>query len=72
MRLIFGMILGALLLIAGTYYHDTMTTSTVATGPAASENRTMVNWDVVETNWNSLKVRVREGWAQLRARVDRA
>ena len=72
MRLILGMLLGAILLVAGTYYHDTMSTSTVATGPSASVNRTMVNWDVVETNWNSFKVRVQEGWAGLRARIDRA
>jgi hypothetical protein len=72
MRLILGMILGAILLAAGAYYHDSMTTSTVATGPGASENRPMVNWDVVETNWKSLKVRVQEGWADLRARINRA
>ena len=66
------MLLGAVLLVAGAYYHDSMATSTVATGPSASENRPMVNWDVVETNWNGLKVRVQEGWADLRARINRA
>lgn len=71
MRLILGMILGALLLIAGAYYHDSMSTSPVASGPSASQNRPMVNWDVVETNWNTFKVRVQEGWASLRARIDR-
>lgn len=72
MRLMFGMLLGALLLIAGAYYHDSMHTSTVASGSNASESRPMVNWDVVEANWNSFKVRVQEGWADLRARIDRA
>jgi len=72
MRLILGMLLGAILLIAGAYYHDSMRTSSVASGPTASENRPMVNWDVVETNWNSFKIRVQEGWASLRARIDRA
>lgn len=71
MRLILGMILGALLLLAGAYYHDSMSTSTVASGPNASEQRPMVNWDVVEANWNTFKIRVREGWASLRARIDR-
>jgi hypothetical protein len=71
MRLILGMVLGALLLIAGAYYHDSMSTSTVAGGPNASEHRPMVNWDVVETNWNTFKVRVQEGWVSLRARIDR-
>ncbi len=72
MRLILGMVLGALLLIAGAYYHDSMHTSTVATGPGATQNRPMVNWDVVETNWNSLKVRLQDGFADLRARINRA
>ncbi len=72
MRLILGMILGALLLVAGTYYHDSMKTSSVAAGPAAIENRPMVNWDVVEANWNGFKVQVQHGWTQLRARIDRA
>lgn len=72
MRLILGMLLGALLLTAGAYYHDSMQTSTVAAGPAAGQNRPMVNWDVVESNWNSLKLRIQEGFAGLRARIDRA
>ncbi len=72
MRLILGMVLGALLLIAGAYYHDSMQTSTVASGNTAAQNRPMVNWDVVESNWNSLKLRVQEGFADLRARINRA
>ena len=72
MRLILGMILGAVLLIAGAYYHDSMHTSTVASGPDATQHRPMVNWDVVETNWNSLKVRLQDGFAELRARINRA
>ncbi len=72
MRLILGMLLGTLLLTAGAYYHDSMQTSTVAAGPAATQNRPMVNWDVVESNWNSLKLRLQEGFADLRARINRA
>jgi hypothetical protein len=71
MRLILGMVLGAALLMAGAYYHDSMSTSTIASGPNAAEHRTMVNWDVVEANWNTFKVKVQEGWASLRARIDR-
>lgn len=70
MRLILGMLLGALLLTAGAYYHDSMRTSTVASGPGAVEHPPMVNWDVVEANWNSFKVRVQEGFADLRARIN--
>jgi hypothetical protein len=72
MRLILGMLLGALLVTAGAYYHDSMQTSTVASGPSAAQSRPMVNWDVVETNWNSLKLRLQEGFAELRARINRA
>jgi len=72
MRLILGMFLGATLLAAGAYYHDSMNTSAVAAGPDAMRHRPMVNWDVVETNWNNVKIRVQEGWADLRARINRA
>lgn len=69
MRVLLGMILGAALTVAVAYYYDSMSTSTVATGPSATTNRTMVNWDVVETNWNTFMSRAQESWAQLRARV---
>ncbi len=71
MRVFLGMILGALLTVATAYYWDSMWTSSVASGPSATENRPMVNWDVVESNWNVVKERARQGWAELRARVDR-
>ena len=72
MRLILGMLLGAVLLVAGAYYHDSMHTSAVASGPGATENRPMVNWDVVEANWSSFKIKVQNGFADLRARINRA
>jgi hypothetical protein len=72
MRLILGMLLGAFLLFAGAYYHDSMQTSAVASGPGATENRPMVNWDVVEANWNSFKIKLQNGFADLRARINRA
>jgi len=71
MRVFLGVILGALLTVATAYYWDSMRTSSVASGPSATENRPMVNWDVVESNWNVVKERARQGWAELRARVDR-
>lgn len=72
MRLILGMLLGALLVVAGAYYHDSMRTSTVASGPSAPQHRPMVNWDVVEANWNGFKIRIQDGWADLLARINRA
>jgi hypothetical protein len=65
------MILGALLLVATLYTVDTWNTSSTAAGPSAATNRTMVNWDVVDTNWKTLKIRARESWAKLSARIDR-
>ncbi len=71
MRVFLGMILGAVLTVAVAYYSDSMRTSSVASGPSATENRPMVNWDVVQTNWNIVVERAQQGWADLRARVSR-
>jgi hypothetical protein len=65
MQTFVGMILGMLLLVAGVYVYDSMSTSTVAKGQVATANRTIVNWDVAETNWNTLKVRAHDDWIKL-------
>ena len=65
MRTFFGMILGALLLVAGVYVYDSMQTSSVANGQVAQANRTIVNWDVAETDWKALKVRAHDDWIRL-------
>jgi hypothetical protein len=65
MRVFLGMILGALLLVAGVYIYDSQSTSTVANGQTASENRTIVNWDVAATDWNLLKQRAQDNWIKL-------
>ena len=65
MRVFLGMILGALLLVAGVYIYDSQTTSTVASGQAASANRTIVNWDVAAADWNLLKRRAQDDWIKL-------
>ena len=72
MRVFLGMILGALLTVGIAYYSDSMRTSSVASGPTATENRPMVNWDVVQSNWNIVKEQAQQGWADLRARVNRS
>ena len=68
MRVFLGMILGALLLTAGIYVYDSSATSTVASGEAASANRTIVNWDVAASEWNGLKNRAQDGWVKLSSR----
>jgi hypothetical protein len=65
MRVFLGMILGALLLTAGVYIRDSMSTSTVASGQAAQTGRTIVNWDVAATDWNLLKRRAQDDWVKL-------
>jgi hypothetical protein len=68
MQVILGMILGAVLLIAGVYVSDSQSTSTVANGPNASSNQTIVNWDVVSSDWRVLKTRAHEDWIRLSSR----
>jgi hypothetical protein len=68
MRVFLGMILGALLLIAGVYISDSQTTSTVASGQNAAASRTIVNWDVASADWNALRTRAHEDWIKLSSR----
>jgi hypothetical protein len=65
MRVFLGMILGALLLVAGVYMYDSMQTSTVANGQATQANRTIVNWEVAATDWDALKRRAHDDWIKL-------
>jgi hypothetical protein len=58
-RILLGMILGAVLTIGGAYVYDTQAT----TKPGIE--RPMVNWDVVSRNWNRLTGRVRQEWTRL-------
>ena len=65
MRTLFGMILGALLLVGGVYVYDSMQTSSVANGQVAQANRTIVNWDVAAADWKALKAQAHEGWVNI-------
>ena len=65
MRTFIGMILGALLLVAGVYVYDSMQTSSVANGQVAQANRTIVNWDVAATDWKALKARAHDDWVKI-------
>lgn len=68
MQVLLGMILGALLLVAGVYVADSQSTSTVANGQNASTNRTLVNWDVASADWHALTQRAHEDWIKLSSR----
>ena len=65
MQTFLGMILGALLLIAGVYIADSMSTSSVANGEVAQNSRTIVNWDVAANDWNAVKMRAHSDWIRL-------
>ena len=68
MQTFLGMILGAVLLVAGVYVYDSMSTSTVANGPVAQTGHTIVNWDVASNDWNAVKTRAHEDWIRLSSR----
>ena len=67
MRTFLGMILGCLLTVAVVYVHDSMATSTVASGTTASASRQIVNWDVASSEWNEVKQNVHTTWLKLKA-----
>lgn len=76
MRVIFGMIIGAMLTVAAAFFHDSLVTSSVATGASASDEQAFVNWNVVNSNLRVLeadlrviKTRARESWTKLTDRI---
>lgn len=64
MRLLFGMILGALLTVGGAYLYDSRTALDPANSQAAVQ-RPMVNWDIVNDNWQHLTEKARSEWNRL-------
>jgi hypothetical protein len=68
MQVFLGMILGALLLVAGVYIYDSQSTSPVANGQSAATSRTIVNWDVASADWHAVKARAHEDWVRLSSR----
>jgi hypothetical protein len=67
MQTFLGMILGALLLVAGVYLYDSLQTSSVANGNGqiSQNSRTIVNWDVAASNWHALKERAHDDWIRI-------
>jgi type II secretory pathway component PulJ len=65
MRMLLGMILGALLLVAFVYIYDSMSTSSVANTQVNQPGRTIVNWDVAATDWEALKARAQRDWIKI-------
>ncbi|HEY7229788.1 MAG TPA: hypothetical protein VH558_05395 [Pseudolabrys sp.] len=62
MRVLIGIVLGAVLTVGGAYLYDLRS----AQGSAAIQaERPMVNWDVVGTKWNSLTERAKAEWNRI-------
>lgn len=64
MRLLFGMILGALLTVGGAYLYDSRSPLDAANSQAGVQ-RPMVNWDIVNDNWQHLTEKARSEWSRL-------
>lgn len=61
MRLVLGIILGAIITVAAAYVYDSAHAPATATAAA----RPLVNWDVVATKWNGLTTRARNEWTRI-------
>jgi hypothetical protein len=64
MRLLVGIILGAVLTVGGTYVYDSHT-AIAATNNQATAQRPLVNWDVVRVKWDHLTDRARREWVRI-------
>jgi hypothetical protein len=66
MRLLFGIILGALITVGAAYVYDAA--HAPATTTAAASSRPLVNWDVVDAKWSGLTDRARHEWTRIAGR----
>jgi hypothetical protein len=68
MRVLIGIILGAVLTVGGAYLYDS-DTARAATNAQPSVQRPLVNWDVVNVKWNHLTARAHAEWVRLAANL---
>ena len=62
MRLLFGIILGALITVGAAYVYDAAHAPATTTAAAA---RPLVNWEVVDAKWTGLTNRARTEWTRI-------
>jgi hypothetical protein len=67
MRVLVGIILGAVLTVGGAYLYDSHHAA-AAVGAPATAQRPLVNWDVVAVKWDRLSTRARAEWHRLAAK----
>jgi hypothetical protein len=69
MRFVLGIVVGIILTIGFAYLSDaSISPSTNASGQTALEQRPMVNWDVVNRDWQNFTSGVRNAWHKLAQR----
>jgi hypothetical protein len=73
MPILFGLILGVILTIAGAYAYDSSTgrASNGLSPNAAGRQAPLVNWDVVSDDWNEFQTNVQTVGADLERSVKR-
>jgi len=67
MRLLLGIILGAVLTIGGAYLYDSHHAAVAMNAPAQMQ-RSLVNWDAVAVKWDHLTTRARAEWNRIASR----
>jgi hypothetical protein len=68
MRFFSGLVVGVLLTVAVTYLIDASSGTTTTTGSATAQieqQKPLVNWDVVDKDWQSFTRGVRNTWNRL-------
>jgi hypothetical protein len=63
MRLLLGIILGAVLTVGSAFLYDSH--HATAMSAPSSVQRPLVNWDVVATKWGQLTARARAEWKRI-------
>ena len=66
MRFLLGVFVGIGLTVGAAYLYDSRNTADASSNATAA--RPMVNWDVVDRNWQRATSRVRQEWDKLAAK----
>jgi hypothetical protein len=66
MRFLLGVLVGIGLTVGAAYLYDSRNTADASSSATAA--RPMVNWDVVDRNWQRATSRVRQEWDKLAAK----
>ena len=69
MRLLIGIILGALLTVGGAYIYDSHNALDATNSPTAAAQRPLVNWDVVSVKWDHFTTRAKSEWTRVAGRA---